>query len=216
MPTKIVIYEDNSFLRESFELFLTKSANQLTEYSLLGIFPNALDVVTQVKALQPDIILMDIDMPGGVSGIEAVKKIRVFDQQTPIIMITVFDDRTNVLDAMASGASGYLLKKYLSERLHETISDVLKGGAPMSPSIARMVVESMHRYAPLNDNIYNLTPRERDILLALSQGFGYKIIADKHFISIDTVRTHIKKIYSKMQVHSQLEAVIKGKNARII
>ena len=211
MQTGVVIFEDNASLRESIAQLLAESK----EFALLGSWPNALQAERMVKELKPDVILMDIDMPGGVSGIEAVRKIRSFDRQTPIIMLTVFDDQTNVLDAVFAGASGYLLKKHLSDHLAESIREVLAGGAPMSPNVARMVIASMHKY-PSATNDYQLTARETEILVALAQGTGYKAIAAKFFISVDTVRSHIKNIYQKMHVHSQLEAVARGRDAGII
>jgi len=205
MGTGVLIYEDNQSLRESIVQLLTHSQG----YVVLGGFPHALQVETQVKQLRPDVILMDIDMPGGTNGIQAVRMIRAFDKKTPIIMLTVFDDQANVLEAIFAGASGYLLKKHLSDRLLEAMQEVLTGGAPMSPNVARMVIASMHKYTPATETPYQLTPREQEILTALSRGTGYKAIAAEYYISLDTVRSHIKNIYQKMQVHSQLEAVAK-------
>jgi DNA-binding NarL/FixJ family response regulator len=128
-------------------------------------------------------------------------------------MLTVFDDNTHVLDAIRAGASGYLLKKHLSTRLFNSIDEVLSGGAPMSPTIARMVIASMQKPA---GNTYQLTPRENEILTLLSQGNSYKMIAAQSEISLDTVRTHIKKIYEKLQVHSQTEAVSKAINEKLV
>ena len=159
---------------------------------------------------------MDIDMPGGVNGIDAVRKIREFNATAQIIMLTVFDDSRTVLDAISSGASGYLLKKNLSEKLFDAIKEVLSGGAPMSPNVARMVIASMQKKPLAEDNKYQLTTREREILLALSQGTSYKGIAEQFFISLDTVRSHIKNIYQKMQVHKQLEAITKARNEGIV
>jgi DNA-binding NarL/FixJ family response regulator len=212
MQTSVIIYEDNQALRESIEQLFAYSK----DYYLLGSFPNVMQVESEVKKLKPGIIIMDIEMPGGRNGIEAVRKIRAFDQQTPIIMLTVFDDQANVLDAMYAGASGYLLKKHLSDRLMEAMQEVLSGGAPMSPNVARMVVASMHKYPPPADPQYQLTAREKEILSALTQGMGYKRIAEKYYISLDTVRTHIKNIYQKMQVHSQIEAIAKGRDTGIV
>lgn len=211
MPTGVLIYEDNHSLRESIAQLLTYSQG----YVVLGSFPHVLQVETQVKQLQPEVILMDIDMPGGINGIEAVKRVRAFDKKTPIIMLTVFDDQANVLEAIFAGASGYLLKKHLSDRLLEAMQEVLTGGAPMSPNVARMVIASMHKYAPATETPYQLTAREQEILTALSRGTGYKAIAAQYYISLDTVRTHIKNIYQKMQVHSQLEAVAKFRDGGI-
>lgn len=212
MQTGILIYEDNDELRNSIAQLFTHSK----EYALVGSFPHVLEVGKQVKSLKPDLILMDIDMPGGINGITAVRKIRTFDQQTPIIMLTVFDDNTNVLDAIYAGASGYILKKHLAERLGNAIQEVLAGGAPMSPNIARMVIASMHKYPSPESNKYKLTEREKEILSALAQGSGYKGIAAQSYISIDTVRTHVKNIYYKMQVHSQLEAVAKARDEGLL
>lgn len=211
MPTGVLIYEDNHSLRESIAQLLSYSQG----YVVLGSFPHVLQVETQVKQLQPEVILMDIDMPGGINGIEAVKRVRAFDKKTPIIMLTVFDDQANVLEAIFAGASGYLLKKHLSDRLLEAMQEVLTGGAPMSPNVARMVIASMHKYAPATETPYQLTAREQEILTALSRGTGYKAIAAQYYISLDTVRTHIKNIYQKMQVHSQLEAVAKFRDGGI-
>ena len=204
-----MIFEDNQSLRDSIAQLLTFSK----DYVLLDSFPNALDVEIQVRQLKPDIILMDIDMPGDINGIEAVRKIRAFDKQTPVIMLTVFDDQANVLEAIFAGASGYLLKQHLSGRLLEAMQEVLEGGAPMTPSVARMVIASMHKYRPSFDTPWQLTAREKEILVALSTGTGYKGIAAKYHISLDTVRTHLKNVYQKMQVHSQLEAVAKFRDS---
>lgn len=128
-------------------------------------------------------------------------------------MLTVFDDNTHVFEALQAGASGYLLKKHIAVKLFDAIQDVLQGGAPMSPSIARMVIQSMQQ--PIAKD-YQLTAREKEILSALSQGNSYKLIAAQFEISIDTVRTHIKKIYEKLQVHSQTEAVSKAINEKLV
>jgi DNA-binding NarL/FixJ family response regulator len=212
MTAGVLIYEDNNQLRDSIEKLITFSK----DFLLLGAFPNVTDVEKQVKKFQPDVILMDIDMPGGINGIEAVRKIREFNTAAQIIMLTVFDDSKTVLDAISSGASGYLLKKNISEKLFDAINEVLSGGAPMSPNVARMVIASMQKKPLAEDNKYQLTTREREILLALSQGTSYKGIAEQFFISLDTVRSHIKNIYQKMQVHKQLEAITKARNEGIV
>ncbi len=208
----VLIYEDNSQLRGSIEKLITFS----NEYLLLGSFPNVTDVEKQVKEFKPDVILMDIDMPGGINGIDAVRKIRTFNNDVQIIMLTVFDDNKTVLDAISSGASGYLLKKNISDKLYDAMKEVLSGGAPMSPNVARMVIASMQKKQQSDENKYNLTPREKEILTALSEGTSYKSMAAQYFISLDTVRSHIKNIYQKMQVHNQLEAVARARNEGIV
>lgn len=204
----ILLYEDNDSLRESIASMLFLS----DRYRVSGSFSNVLSVADQVKSHQPDAVLMDIDMPG-MTGIEAVKKIRSMGLSVPIIMLTVFDDNRNVFDAICAGASGYLLKKHISAKLFDALDEVMAGGAPMSPSIARMVIASMQ---PASPNPYHLTPREKDVLKSLAQGNSYKLIAAEFEISVDTVRTHLKRIYEKLQVHSQTEAVSKAINERLI
>ncbi len=208
MKPAVLIYEDNALLRESVGSLIS-SSNKLT---LAASFENVLNVEAAVKSYKPDFILMDIDMPG-MSGIEAVQKIRKFNNTVSIIMLTVFDDNTHVFEALRAGASGYLLKKHISTRLFDALQEVQEGGAPMSPSIARMVIASMQKP---KENHYQLTAREKEILALLSQGNSYKIIASELNISLDTVRTHIKKVYEKLHVHSQTEAVSKAINEKLV
>jgi len=208
MPLSVLIFEDNPLLRESISSLITLKE----DWQLKGAYENVLSVREQLTEHKPDLILMDIDMPG-MSGIEAVAQIRALNTTIPIIMLTVFDDNTHVLEAIRAGASGYLLKKHLSTKLFDSIDEVLSGGAPMSPSIARMVIASMQK---TTENTYQLTPREKEILSLLSQGNSYKIIASQSDISLDTVRTHIKKIYEKLHVHSQTEAVSKAIHEKLV
>jgi DNA-binding NarL/FixJ family response regulator len=215
MDIGVLIYEDNNSLRETLSSLITFSKGLL----LLGAFAKVDQVVRQVKEINPDVILMDIDLPE-INGIEAVRQVRAFNPRVQIIMLTVFDDNQHVLDAICAGASGYILKKYISDHLTDSISQVLHGEAPMSPGIARMVIESMQQTtkptAKPVTNPYTLTPREKEILSSLSGGSSYKLIAAELFISIDTVRSHIKNIYAKLQVHSQMEAVNKAANERLL
>lgn len=211
MQVNILIYEDKDSLRETLCCML----DLVDGYQVSGAFRQCLDVELQVKELQPEVILMDIDMPG-MSGIEAVKKIRTFNKEVQILMLTIFDDNNNVFDAIYAGANGYLLKKNVSEKLVQAIGELLDGGAPMSPVIARKVIGTMQKAAeePVKD--YHLTPREITILRSLSQGNSYKMIATEFSISIDTVRTHIKKVYEKLHVNSQTEAVSKAINEKLV
>lgn len=211
MQIGIVVYEDNEQLRESLGTMITLSNDLL----LLGSFSNVQEVTQQVKDLQPEVILMDIDMPG-LNGIEAVKLIRKFDSHVHILMLTVFDDNTHVYSAICAGASGYLLKKSISARLLTAISEVMQGEVPMSPGLARMVIQNIQQQPLPNEKNYGLTPREKEILKALSQGNSYKMVAASLEISIDTVRTHIKRIYEKLQVHSQVEAIAKLNNEKLL
>ena len=208
MTLSVLLYEDNDLLRESIG-----SMMQLDErFRVAGSFNNVLQAEKQVMEIHPDIVLMDIDMPGR-TGIEAVKGIRTAGASMPVLMLTVFDDTRNVFDAICAGASGYLLKKHLSVKLFEAMSEVLNGGAPMSPSVAHMVIASMQKPAA---NPYQLTTREKEILSSLANGNSYKMMAADYTISIDTVRAHVKKIYEKLQVHSQTEAVSKALKERLV
>ena len=209
MAATILLYEDNNDLRESIGSLLTLA----DQYRLIGAYPDCLSVESQVKGLAPDVILMDIDMPG-MTGIEAVKKIRKFNKTVQIMMLTVFDDNEHVFMALYAGANGYLLKKNISDRLVDSIEEVLQGGAPMSAAIARMVINSMQQ--PDASDKYQLTNREKEILLLLSKGNSFKMIASMLHLSIDTVRTHTKHIYDKLHVNSQIEAVSKAINEKLV
>jgi DNA-binding NarL/FixJ family response regulator len=211
MPVAVIVYDDNENLRESLGNLITFSSNLV----LLGSFPVANEVAAQIAELQPDVVIMDIDMPG-MNGVDAVKTIRGFDQKVQIIMLTVFDDNQHVLDAIIAGANGYLLKKNISGHLLEAITQVMEGGVPMSPGIARMVINSMQKTSLPDANLYNLTTREKEILSSLSRGNSYKMIASELKISIDTVRSHIKNIYEKLKVHTQTEAVSKAVTERLV
>lgn len=208
MALSVLLYEDDDLLRESIG-----SMMKLDErYAMVGSFNNVLTAEEQVAAMNPAIVLMDIDMPGR-TGIEAVKQLRARGFQMPVLMLTVFDDTKHVFDAICAGASGYLLKKQLSVKLFDAMDEVLHGGAPMSPSIAHMVIASMQK--PAKDS-YQLTAREKEILSSLAKGNSYKVMATTFNISIDTVRAHIKKIYEKLHVHSQTEAVSKALKERLV
>jgi len=208
MSVAIQVYEDDDLLREN----LCSMMKLNNTWQLTGAFENVLEIEKQVQDLQPDVIFMDIDMPG-MTGIEAVKKLRLAGIKTHIIMLTVFDDNQHVLDAICAGSSGYLLKKNISIKLFDAVEEVLSGGAPMSPSIARMVIRSMQT-KPINS--YQLSDREKEILASLSTGNSYKLIANQFNISVDTVKTHLKKIYEKLHVHSQTEAVAKAIQEKLV
>jgi len=206
----ILLYEDNQLLSESIQSMLRLNTN----LNLLGAYENPMQVNSHLDEKHPDLLLMDIDMPG-MTGIEAVAKVRAVDKDIPILMLTVFDDNQHVFDAICAGASGYLLKKHISAKLFSAIEEVMAGGAPMSPSIARMVLASMQQRA-MPENPYQLTPKEKEVLTSLSKGNSYKLIGAEFDISLDTVRSHIRKIYEKLHVHSQTEAVSKAINEKLV
>ena len=152
-------------------------------------------------------------MPG-MSGIEAVKKIRRFNKKVYIIMLTVFDDNSHILDAIHAGASGYLLKKDVSEKLLGSIKEVMTDGASLSPSVAKMIIASMQQVSPVKN--YDFSVRENEILTLLCKGNSYKMIASELGLSFETIRSYIKKVYEKLQVHSATEAVSKAINERLV
>jgi DNA-binding NarL/FixJ family response regulator len=210
MTHSILLYEDNLLLRESIQTMLRLNKN----IQLVGAYQNPMEVNTHLQNLHPNLLIMDIDMPG-MNGIEAVERVRKTNKDIPILMLTVFDDNQNVFDAIRAGASGYILKKHISTKLFSAIDEALEGGAPMSPSIARMVLASMQQ-RPSSENPYQLTPKENEVLTSLSKGNSYKLIADELQMSLDTVRSHIRKIYEKLHVHSQTEAVRKAIHERLV
>lgn len=207
MSVRIVIYEDSDHLRSSLcSLFQWNK-----EMEVILAKPNPSEVLKDIDEYRPDVILMDIDMPV-INGIEAVTLLRSNNLTLPIIMLTIFDDSEHIYNAICAGASGYLLKNDF-ENIISAIKDVLNGGAPMTGSVARKVLNSFARPSIVKkENIEQLTERENEILQELVKGCSYKMIADKLELSIDTIRTHIKKIYKKLQVNSATEAIFKITN----
>jgi DNA-binding NarL/FixJ family response regulator len=210
IPHSVLLYEDNPLLSESIQSMLRLNNN----LNLLGAYENPIHVNNHLESQHPDLLLMDIDMPG-MTGIEAVTQIRRINKDIPILMLTVFDDNQHVFDAIRAGASGYILKKHISTKLFSAIEEALEGGAPMSPSVARMVLSSMQQGTSV-ENPYQLTPKEKEVLTSLSKGNSYKLIAAALQISLDTVRTHIRKIYEKLHVHSQTEAISKAIHEKLV
>jgi DNA-binding NarL/FixJ family response regulator len=204
MPYTVLLYEDNALLRESILSMLRLNERLL----VVGAHDNPTEVKAHIETHKPDLLIMDIDMPG-MNGIDAVSNVRSTNKDISILMLTVFDDNKNVFDAICAGASGYLLKKHISSRLFSAIDEMMEGGSPMSPSVARMVLDSMRQKSP-SENPYQLTAKEKEVLTSLSNGNSYKLIADEIQISIDTVRSHIRNIYEKLHVNSQTEAVRKA------
>jgi len=211
MAIKILLYEDNEALRGSIELLLGEEP----DFELQAAMPDAETVTTDITAFTPDVILMDIDMPG-ISGVEAVRRIRVVHPSLPVIMLTVFDDNENIFNAICAGASGYMLKSYTMEELPAAIRDVLRGGAPMTGSVARKVLGMVPQVKGAEPESSGLTLKETAILQYLVKGYSYKMIAAEQKISIDTVRFHIKKIYDKLHVHSATEAVSKALKNKLV
>lgn len=184
-------------------------------YEVLAAYKNCATVVDEVEAWKPNVILMDIDMPV-VNGIEGLKLIRQKNQEVKVLMLTVFDDNKNVFEALKNGANGYVLKKTPPAKLLEYITEAASGGAPMTSSIATQVLKMFSEVQIPQGEDYNLSDREKEVLQHLVNGYSYKMIAAEMFIAIDTVRSHIKKIYEKLHVNSKSEAVAKAFKDKIV
>ncbi|EMS33963.1 hypothetical protein C943_04282 [Mariniradius saccharolyticus AK6] len=208
---KLLIYEDNPQLREGLTMLIDGSEG----FSVLAAFKNCTNVAQEIRTFRPDVVLMDIDMPG-VNGLEGLKIIRQTDDQVKVLMLTVFDDHQNIFEALKSGANGYILKKTPPAKLLEYIQEASTGGAPMTSSVAAQVLKMFSQLQPTVENDYNLTDREKEVLQWLVNGYSYKMIAAEMFIAMDTVRSHIKKIYEKLHVNSKSEAVAKAFRDKIV
>ncbi len=209
---KVALYDDNASLRDS----LSKLLAVYPEFELTGAYPNATNILANIEAAQPDVIVMDIDMPG-ISGIDAVQMVHKKYPHIKIMMQTVFEEEEKIFSSICAGAVGYMLKKTKPADILEAIREAGKGGSPMTPAIATKVLKMFRQFSPAaSDEKINLSDREKEVLSALTQGQSYKMIAECCAISIDTVRFHIKNIYEKLHVHSMTEAVAKALKERLI
>jgi DNA-binding NarL/FixJ family response regulator len=199
---RIAIVEDNNTLRSSLESMFNRTEGMRCVASM----GNLLNVVSEIGSALPDIILMDIGLPN-IAGIEGVRTVKTHFPAIQILMFTVFDDDENIFDAIRTGASGYLLKKTPPDEIVQAVRDLHLGGAPMTASIARRVIQSFQAAPSTLVEDYRLTVRENEILYSLVDGLSYKKIADKYFVSISTIRTHICNIYGKLHVNSKAGAV---------
>jgi DNA-binding NarL/FixJ family response regulator len=207
---KLYIYEDDKDLREGLANYLSSAG----DFNVVCCFGNCDTIGIDLKAAKVDVILMDIDMPG-TNGIEGVRIAKAVQPTVNILMFTVFDDDKKIFDAICAGADGYLLKKTPPEKIIEALKDVFNGGAPITPSIAKKVLQSFPKKNSDDDSAL-LTGKEREILLHLVNGKSYKQIAIAAGIGIETVRTHIKRMYSKLHVHSMSQAVAKAIQQKIV
>lgn len=209
----VAIVEDNKTIREG----LSALVNGTEGFKCKGSYPNCETFLDELESLNVDVILMDIGLPG-MNGIEGVKKAKQINPDISILMLTVYEESEIVYEALCAGAYGYLVKKTPPSRLIEAIKEVYEGGSPMSSRIARQVITSFQTYnnGHTVDSQYNLSNREKEVLKHLGEGSNYQEIANELFISVDTVRHHIRNIYKKLQVHSQSEAVAKAIRKKLI
>ena len=212
MDKRIVIFDDNIKRRESLEMLIDLSDDMIC----VGSFPDCSNVLNNIDKSEPDLVLMDIDMPN-VNGIEGVTIIRTKYPNLKILMQTVFEDDEKLFACIRAGADGYILKKAQPQELLDAINEALEGGAPMTPSIARQVL----RFVGSTENKqksedFKLTARETEILSLLVQGLSYKMIASRCFVSLPTVNSHVQHIYEKLQVNSAVEAFTKAIGNKIV
>lgn len=206
MKIKVAIFEDNQKLRESLTQLIDASDGMYCS----GAFADANNLVNNMTQATPDVVLLDINMPG-VSGIEAARTVKDKFPTVNILMQTVFDDNDKIFASICAGASGYILKKTTPRLMIEAIRETHSGGAAMTPSVAAKVLQMFRAQAPPHKaEFIDLSERETEILALLVKGKAYKVIASDCFISIDTVRTHVRHIYEKLHVHSKSEAVAKA------
>jgi DNA-binding NarL/FixJ family response regulator len=210
---KVAIVEDNQTIREGLSALI----NGTEGYKCVAAFRDCETFLNKLNQLEVDVVLMDIGLPG-MSGIEGVAQAVKKNPDLNILMLTIYEDSEKVFDALCSGASGYLVKKTPPAKLLEAIKDAHDGGSPMSSGIARQVINAFKetKAKTFNDEDYKLSSREIEVLNLLSDGYNYQEIAESMFISVDTVRHHIRNIYKKLHVHSQSEAVAKAIRKKII
>jgi DNA-binding NarL/FixJ family response regulator len=210
MSTTIVIFEDNQRLRQSLKTLL----DGVEGYKVTGDYENCENAAAVMDKLHPEVVIMDIDMPG-VDGIEGLRIIKEKAPQTFIIMHTVLEDEERLFKCLCNGANGYILKNTSFVNLLDAIDNVLHGGAPLSPPIAKKVLQSFQTTTSGRFR-HNLSERETEILKYLVKGFSYKMIAATCYISLDTVRGHIRNIYTKLHVNCGREAVAKALKDKIV
>ncbi|MBZ5594835.1 MAG: response regulator transcription factor [Acidobacteriia bacterium] len=208
---KVGIIEDQPKIREGLRALIDGTEG----YRCVGSFGSMEEALERIGSGLPDVLLVDIGLPG-MSGIEGIRRMKKDHPQVAMLMLTVYDDDRRIFDAMCAGACGYLLKKTPPARLLESLKEVMDGGAPMSPEVARRVVALFREIRPPDEADYQLTPHELRILKLLVEGHNYKTAAAELGVSINTIRFHMRSIYDKLQVHSKSEAVSKALRNRIL
>ena len=204
MPITVSIVEDAPGVREG----LVRLLNSASGFGCVASYPDAESALTGIPGAPPDVVLMDIQLPR-MSGIACTASLKKLLPSVPVMMLTVYEDTDAIFNALKAGASGYLLKRTASTRLLEAIHDVHNGGSPMTPQLARRVVQFFTKPAETSSPVASLTAGEKEFLNQLANGYAYKEIADRMKISIDTVRSYVRTVYEKLHVHSRTEAVVK-------
>jgi DNA-binding NarL/FixJ family response regulator len=204
MPITVSIVEDNDQLRGT----LARVIGRAEGFQCVSHYGNAEDALKDLPNVRPEVVLMDINLPG-MNGVECVRQLKQLLPQTQVMMLTVYEDTENIFNALAAGSSGYMLKRTPRDELLNAIREVHRGGSPMTTHIARKVVQSFQKAPATTQTTENLSPREAEVLDLLSQGLIYKEISDKLGISYETVHTYIRRIYEKLQVRTRTEAVAK-------
>lgn len=208
-PIKVAVIEDTPALGK----LVQRIVDSMDGIQTFGVWENAEDGLKAIENGSPDVVLMDISLPG-MSGIEATARVKEKHPEIDVIMLTVFDDNDKIFDALQAGASGYLLKNASPDDLCRAIFEVRAGGAPMSAEIARLVVEAFHRpTSSESSQAFNLSKRETEIVQLVAKGMANKEIAADLSISVETVRVHLKHIYEKLHVRSRTEAAMKYRDS---
>ena len=203
-PITVAIVEDSEKLRGTLARVISRAPG----FACVSQHGSAEDALKELPAVKPQVVLMDINLPG-LNGVECVRQLKLLLPATLVIMLTVYEDTENIFNALAAGASGYLLKRTPTAELLQAIQDVLHGGSPMTMHIARKVVQSFQKNPAPSPATEGLSDREQQVLDLLSQGLIYKEIADKIGVSYETVHTYVRRIYEKLQVRTRTEAVAK-------
>lgn len=204
MQKTVAIVEDNNDIRTRFVDVFSSAADIVC----IGAYANAEDFLSEYLHILPDVVFMDIQLPG-MDGIECIKQLKAKNRNTHFIMYSVFENSESIFSAIKAGATGYLLKSTPSEKLVSSVHEILNGESPMTGTVAMKVIKAFQ--APLPGSVAVLSERENTILANLSKGYRYKDIAEKLCISTETVRTHIRNIYEKLQVNSRTEAINKSR-----
>ncbi|MDJ1480444.1 response regulator transcription factor [Cytophagaceae bacterium YF14B1] len=206
-PIKVCIVEDDTIIRNGFSMLIDGTPG----FRIVNTYNRCEEAIKNLCEDSPDVVLIDIELPSGMNGIEGIEKIKKSRPKTNVIVITVYENDELIFKALCAGAGGYLTKSVQPAKLLEAIKDIQEGGAPMSTSIARRVVASFHK----NQNT-PLTQRETEVLELLAKGKSYTHIAEELFVNKETIRTHIKNIYWKLEVHTKAEAIEKAVQERLI